>query len=179
MNSHRRLTALFGCSCSIRPRRWPQSKRLDFFRPIVLNLQLADSAVQLLLALGRGLRVMVGLLAEQLRQAIGNLFLPGGDLGRRGPATGGDHVNRFDALEGVQCHLGLELSGVVASFRHGRIGFLSSGPDPWGLTFGVPPTCAYFLQQPGELTFTASSPGSPASVPIVPTNSVALRPFLR
>jgi len=38
-----------------------------------------------LLALGGGQWVMIGLLAEQLRQAIGNLFLPGDDLGRRDP----------------------------------------------------------------------------------------------
>lgn len=39
-------------------------------------------------------------------------------------------------------------------------------------------SCACFSQQLVKLTFTATSPGLPASIPIVPTNSVALRPSL-
>jgi len=72
-----------------------------FFRPIDLNLQLADFFVKLLFPLGGRLRVVVGLLAEQFGQAIGDLFLPGGHLGRVHPVAGCDHMDRLDALEGV------------------------------------------------------------------------------
>ena len=85
-----------------------------FFLPIVLNLKLADFAVQFLLAL-RGLRVVVAPLAEELRQTIGDLLLPGGDLGRVYLESGCDHVDGLNTLERFQRDPGLEPCTVVTS----------------------------------------------------------------
>jgi hypothetical protein len=47
-----------------------------------------------------GFGVVIGLLAEELRQALGDLLLLSAHLRGVNPVTGRDRLDRFDALEG-------------------------------------------------------------------------------